>query len=149
VADVKPVLVVEDNPDDEALALEAFRRKGIKNPVVVVRDGRAAIDWLLAALDGKDGKRLPALILLDIKLPLIGGVEVLRRLRAHPRLAMLPVVVLSTSSEARDLRDCYTAGANAYVVKPVEFAAFQDAVGKLTDFWLHLNVDPPEPPVEI
>jgi len=149
VTDVKPVLLVEDNPDDEELALEAFRRKGVRNPVVVVRDGRAAIDWLLAALDGKDGKRLPALTLLDVNLPLLGGVEVLRRLRAHPRLAMLPVVVLSTSSEPRDLRDCYAAGANAYVVKPVEFAAFQDAIGKLTDFWLHLNVDPPEPPFDI
>lgn len=141
--DVKPVLVVEDNPDDEALALEAFRRNGVPNPVVVVRDGKAALDWLAAAAEGRDGRELPALVLLDINLPLIGGVEVLRRLRAHPKLATLPVVVLSTSSEPRDLRDCYGAGANAYVCKPVEFEAFQEAVDTIADFWLRLNVRAP------
>jgi len=146
MADLKPVLIVEDNPDDEALALEAFRRTGVKNPVVVARDGKAALDLLLGALEGAAGPHLPALVLLDINLPLIGGVEVLRRMRAHPQLAMLPVVVLSTSREPRDLRNCYLAGANAYVVKPIEFAVFQEVVQKLADFWLHLNELPPDEP---
>lgn len=142
VVQAKPVLVVEDNPDDEALALEAFRRKGVVNPVVVVRDGKAALDWLLAVLED-ESRQLPALVLLDINLPLLDGIEVLRRINSHPQLATLPVVVLSTSSEARDLRDCYGAGASGYVCKPVEFAAFQDAVGKIADFWLDLNIPPP------
>ena len=144
VASLRPVLLVEDNADDEALAREAFRRAGVDNPIAVARDGRAALDWLLAALDNPDEVELPALILLDINLPLIGGVEVLRRLRAHPQLSTLPVVVLSTSREPRDLRDCYRAGANAFICKPVEFAAFQQVVQKLADFWLRLNEMPPE-----
>ena len=143
---LKQVLIVEDNPDDEALALEAFRRTGVRNPVVVVRDGRAALDWLLAAIDEAGGLGLPSLVLLDINLPLISGVEVLRRMRAHPQLATLPVVILSTSREQRDLRDCYMAGANAYICKPVDFAAFEEVVQKLADFWLRINELPLDEP---
>lgn len=146
MAEMKRVLIVEDNPDDEALALEAFRRTGVRNPVVVARDGKEALDWLLGALEGPSGPDLPALVLLDINLPRVDGVEVLRRMRAHPQLAMLPVVMLSTSRESRDLRNCYLAGANAYIVKPIEFAAFQEVVQKLADFWLHLNELPPDEP---
>lgn len=143
---LRPVLIVEDNADDEALAREAFRRAGVDNPVVVTRDGRAALDWLLAALESPQQFELPALILLDINLPLITGIEVLRRMRAHPQLATLPVVMLSTSREARDLRDCYRAGANAFICKPVEFSVFQEVVQKLADFWLRVNEMPPEEP---
>jgi CheY-like chemotaxis protein len=144
MARLRPVLLVEDSVDDQALAREAFQRAGVDNPIAIAPDGRAALDWLLAALDSPHEYDLPALILLDINLPVINGVEVLRRLRAHPQLSTLPVVMLSNSREPRDLRDCYRAGANAYICKPIEFAAFLQVVQKLADFWLRLNEMAPD-----
>ena len=140
----KPILVVEDNPDDVTLALEAFKKNGISNPVVIMRDGQEALDYLLACADeGNESEPLPALALLDLNLPKIGGIEVLRRLRMHARTRMLPVVVFTTSRERNDLRDCYLSGANSYVCKPVEFSDSVTLLGRLADYWLKLNVNPP------
>jgi len=141
----KPILVVEDNPDDVILALEAFRKNKVPNPVVVARDGREALDYLLASAHGKpaDAAALPALILLDLNLPKISGLEVLRRMRNHPRTRMLPVVIFTTSKERRDLFDCYQSGANSFVCKPVEFADCIAIIGRLANYWLNFNVQPP------
>jgi two-component system, response regulator len=140
----KPILVVEDNPDDVTLALEAFKKNGVSNPVVIMRDGQEALDYLLArADDGTESEPLPALALLDLNLPKIGGIEVLRRLRLDPRTRMLPVVVFTTSRERNDLRDCYLSGANSFVCKPVEFSDSVALIGRLADYWLKLNVSPP------
>jgi two-component system response regulator len=140
----KPILVVEDNPDDVTLALEAFKKNGISNPVVIMRDGQEALDYLLTRADeGNEAEPLPALALLDLNLPKIGGIEVLRRLRMHARTRMLPVVVFTTSRERNDLRDSYLSGANSYVCKPVEFSDSVTLLGRLADYWLKLNVNPP------
>jgi two-component system response regulator len=140
----KPILVVEDNPDDVTLALEAFKKNGVSNPVVIMRDGQEALDYLLARADeGNESEPLPALALLDLNLPKIGGIEVLRRLRMHPRTRMLPIVVFTTSRERNDLRDSYLSGANSYVCKPVEFSDSVTLLGRLADYWLKLNVNPP------
>ena len=139
------ILLVEDNPDDEELTLRALSRSNIGNQVVVVRDGQEAVDWL-EATGPHAGRRLddvPALILLDLKLPKIDGLDVLRRLRARPRTALIPVVILTSSREDRDRAIGYLNGANSYVQKPVEFTAFVDAVKQLGLYWLMLNEPPP------
>lgn len=130
------IVLVEDNPDDEALTLRALRKNEVAARVDVVRDGAEALDYLLAP-DG--GRQRPDLVLLDIKLPKIDGIEVLRRLRADPRGALLPVVVLTTSQEEQDLLASYRHGANSYIRKPVDFSRFIDAVRMLGLYWLTLN----------
>ncbi len=139
------ILLVEDNPDDEALALRALKKNNIANPVVVVRDGAEALDYLFA--DGNYTYRnvldTPAVILLDLKLPKIDGVEVLRRLRADERTSLVPVVVLTTSNEEKDILTSYRLGANSYVRKPVDFEQFNRAVGMLGIYWLFINQPPP------
>jgi len=131
-----PILLVEDNPDDEALTLRAFRKNSISNKVVVARDGVEALDYLF----GTDSvERAPAVILLDLKLPRIDGLEVLRRIRADERTALLPVVILTTSKEQQDVSDGYRLGANSYIRKPVDFEKFIHAVGQLGLYWLVLN----------
>lgn len=131
------ILLVEDNPRDEELALRALRKNQIANEVVVARDGQEAIDLLL-----HDGP-LPALVLLDLNLPKIDGLEVLKRLRAEPRTRLLPVVILTSSAEDRDRLEGYRCGANSYVCKPVDFTRFTEAVRQLGVYWLDLNEPPP------
>ena len=131
------ILLVEDNPDDEALTLRALSRNNVKAQVIVVHDGQEALEWLAGADEP------PALILLDLQLPKIDGLEVLRRLRANPRTALVPVVILTSSKEDRDRASGYRGGANSYVQKPVDFTEFVDAVRQLGVYWLVLNQPPP------
>lgn len=142
----RTILLVEDNPSDEKLTLLAFRDCGVENQVVVVRDGVEALEYLFA--EGRyvhrDLALQPSVVLLDLKLPKLDGLDVLRRLRADERTKVLPVVVLSASREAEDVARCYDLGANGYVRKPVEFAAFVEAARTLGVFWLTLNE--PAPP---
>jgi two-component system response regulator len=144
----RTILLVEDNPDDEELTMRALQRNNIGNQVVVVRDGQEAIDWLdgTGQHAGRDVNDAPALILLDLKLPKVDGLEVLRRLRATPRTAIVPVVILTSSKEDRDRARGYHSGANSYVQKPVDFTEFVDAVRQLGMYWLVLNEPPPTSP---
>lgn len=135
------ILLVEDNPDDEALTLRAFRKNNIRNEIVVAHDGVEALDFLFGtgAYAGRDLAIRPQLILLDIKLPKVDGLEVLRRLRADERTKFIPVVILTSSKEEQDLVRGYSLGANSYVRKPVDFTQFVDAVRQLGMYWLVLN----------
>jgi two-component system response regulator len=141
------ILLVEDNPDDEELALLAFERSRVANEMVVVRDGQEALNYVFGteASGGKDAKPLPQLVLLDLKLPKVDGLEVLKRLRADPRTRGLPIVVLTSSREEEDLLTSYDLGANSYVRKPVEFARFAEAIRQLQMYWLVLNESPTNP----
>jgi two-component system response regulator len=141
----KIILLVEDNPDDELLALRALKKNGVHSEVVVARDGVEALDYLFATGEyaGRDPSVMPQLILLDLKLPRIDGLEVLRRLRADERTRLLPVVILTSSREMQDLLDGYGLGANSYVRKPVNFERFVRAVEQLKLYWLSLNEAPP------
>jgi len=143
----RTILLVEDNADDEELTLRALARNNISNDVTVVRDGQEAIDWLEGSgtYSSRNPSDVPALILLDLKLPKIDGIEVLRRLRANPRTAIVPVVILTSSKEDRDRTSGYLSGANSYVQKPVDFTSFVDAVRQLGMYWLVLNEPPPGP----
>ena len=138
----RTILLVEDNPDDEALTLRAFKKSDIRNEVVVLRDGAEALAYLFPG-DGDTVPR-PALILLDLNLPKVGGLEVLRRMRADERTQMIPVVVLTSSKLDEDILDSYRNGANAYVRKPVNFSDFAEAVRTLGVFWLLLNEPVPD-----
>jgi two-component system response regulator len=143
----KIILLVEDNPDDEALTLRALKKNNILNEVVVARDGVEALDYLFGsgAHAGRDTSQQPQLVLLDLKLPRLDGLEVLRRLRADERTRRQPVVVLTTSNEERDILSSYALGANSYIRKPVDFEQFMEAVRQLGLYWLVLNVGPPRP----
>ena len=142
--DSRTIMLVEDNPDDEALALRALRRNNINNVVAVARDGVQALEMLLPQ-PGVPLPELPAVVLLDLKLPRIDGLEVLRRLRAEERTRCLPVVILTSSKEEQDLMRGYSFGANSYIVKPVDFEQFVEAVRQLGLYWLVLNQAPPTP----
>lgn len=139
------ILLVEDNKDDEELTLRALARNNIGNHVVVVRDGQEALDWLegVGSHAGRSPADVPALILLDLKLPKVDGLEVLQRLRANPVTQLVPVVILTSSREDRDRIEGYRGGANSYVQKPVDFTQFVDAVRQLGVYWLILNEPPP------
>ncbi|MFN0008394.1 MAG: response regulator [Planctomycetota bacterium] len=143
--ETKVILLVEDNPDDEFLTLRSLESNHIANEVVVVRDGQAALDWLYGR--GGDGGRsaadLPAMILLDLKMPKISGLDLLQRLRAEPRTRRIPVVIFTSSGEERDVLQSYEFGANSYVRKPVEFSEFSEAVRQLGLYWLVINAPPP------
>jgi CheY-like chemotaxis protein len=141
----KIILLVEDNPKDEALTLRALRKSNIVNRVDVAHDGVEALDYLFAADAEGNPRPLPQLVLLDLKLPKIDGHEVLRRIRADARTKLLPVVILTTSVEDRDRFEGYRLGANSYVRKPVDFSQFVEAVGQLGLYWLVLNEQPPLP----
>jgi CheY-like chemotaxis protein len=143
----KIILLVEDNPKDVKLTLRAFQKNNIANQIVVAQDGVEALDFLYAggAHAGRDPNVLPALILLDLKLPKLDGLEVLRRLRAHPRTKLLPVVILTSSKEEEDVVQGYALGANSYIRKPVDFAQFTEAVRQLGLYWLVLNEPAPRP----
>jgi two-component system response regulator len=136
----KTVLLVEDNPDDEALTLNAFERGAVPHLMVVMRDGAEALAYLHGdAADGRGKAVLPNLILLDLKLPRLSGLEVLQRLRAHPRTRLVPVVVLSSSDEPEDQLNSYRLGANSYVRKSIDFDQFSRGIAMLVDYWLMLN----------
>jgi two-component system, response regulator len=144
----KPILLVEDNPDDEALTLRAFKKSNILNEVVVVRDGAEALAYLFPRDGDGDGDgdleaRCPALVLLDLNLPKVGGLEILHRMQADARTQLIPVVVLTSSKLEEDILDSYRSGANAYVRKPVKFSDFADAVQAVGAFWLLLNEPAP------
>jgi len=141
----KVILLVEDNPDDVDLTLRALKKGNIVNEVVVARDGVEALDYLFGAgiHAGRDLDLMPALVLLDLKLPKIDGLEVLRRLRADTRTKFLPVVVLTSSKEEQDLLNSYELAANSYIRKPVDFLQFTDAVKQLELYWLLLNEPAP------
>ena len=141
----KVILLVEDNPDDVDLTLRALKKNNIMNEVVVVRDGAEALDYLFAtgAYAGRDVSVTPSVTLLDLKLPKVDGLEVLRRLRANKRTELLPVVVLISSKEEQDMIASYRLGANSYVRKPVDFVEFTEAARQLGLYWLLLNEPPP------
>jgi two-component system, response regulator len=140
----KVILLVEDNPDDEALTLRALKKNDIQNQVVVARDGAQALEYLFGTGERKEGdpEVLPELVLLDLKLPRVDGLEVLRRIRADERTRLLPVVILTSSKEQRDLVEGYGYGANSYIRKPVDFGQFVEAVRQLGLYWLVLNETP-------
>jgi two-component system response regulator len=142
----KMILLVEDNPDDELLTLRALKKNRIPNPVMVARDGAEALDYLMGTgqYAGRDLSDLPALILLDLKLPKIDGLEVLRRIKQDPRLRLVPVVVLTTSNEQMDIAQGYRYGANSYIRKPVDFERFNEAIGRLARYWFSHNAFPPD-----
>ena len=132
----RPILLVEDNPMDVDLTLRAFKRRRVTNNILVARDGEEALAWLPR---WEAGEPWPAVILLDLKLPKIDGLEVLRQIRAHPRLQVIPVVVLTTSAENADVQAAYRLGANSYIVKPVEFEKFMEVSESLELYWTVVN----------
>jgi len=140
------MLLVEDNPDDEELTTRVLRQAKIANEIAVARDGREALDFVFGegAHTNRDLSKIPAVILLDLKLPKLSGFDVLRSLRRDPRTKLIPVVVLTSSSEDEDILRSYQLGANSYVRKPVEFGAFAKAVNQLGLYWVLLNEAPPE-----
>jgi CheY-like chemotaxis protein len=138
------ILLVEDNADDAELAIRALKRRNLANHLVHVTDGQAALDFLFGtgAWEGREVHTQPRVVLLDLKLPKLDGIEVLRRVRADARTKLLPVVVLTSSREDRDIVESYQLGANSYIVKPVEFENFSEAVCNLGLYWLLLNESP-------
>lgn len=140
----KVILLVEDNPDDELLTIRTLKKNNILNEVVVARDGAEALDLLFGkGRFAQPDNDLPVVILLDLKLPYLSGLEVLRRIRSEERTKLLPVVILTTSDEEKDLVESYKLGANSYVRKPIDFTEFQEAVRQLALYWLLLNEAPP------
>lgn len=142
----KVILLVEDNPDDEALAVRALKRSNIANELVVARDGVEALDYLFAQgqYSGRDSHAMPQVVLLDLKLPKLDGLGVLRRLRADERTKRIPVVILTSSNEEQDRLNGYDLGANSYVRKPVDFEQFSEAARQLGLYWLVLNESAPQ-----
>jgi len=139
------ILLVEDNPDDEELTLRAFEKTGVVNSIAVARDGQEALDFLFATgmHADRDARNLPAVVLLDLNLPKVDGLTVLRRIRADPRTRVLPVVIVTSSREEQDLITGYGLGCNSYVRKPVDFSQFAEAARQIGMYWLMLNELPP------
>jgi two-component system response regulator len=143
------ILLVEDNPDDVTLTLRALKKNNLTNEVIVANDGVEALDYLFATGPhaGRDTTVMPDIVLLDLKLPRLGGLEVLQRVRADARTRLLPVVILTSSTEEQDLIKGYSLGANSYVRKPVNFVEFVEATRELGLYWLVYNQSPPQPPL--
>lgn len=141
----KRILLVEDNPDDVELTMRALKKNNIMNEVVVARDGVEAVDYLFGtgSFEGRDKAEAPMLVLLDLKLPRMDGIEVLKQLRGNNATKMLPVVILTSSKEECDVIDGYSLGCNSYIRKPVDFSQFSEAVRQIGLYWLLLNVPPP------
>jgi CheY-like chemotaxis protein len=141
----RTILLVEDNPDDEEFTMRALHRANVSNEIVVTRDGSEAIDYLFGTntYAGRDLSSMPGVVLLDLKLPKLSGIDVLRQIRSDPRTKFIPVVVLTSSNEDEDMLNSYESGANSYVRKPVEFAAFANAVARLGVYWMLLNEPAP------
>ena len=141
----KAILVVEDSPTDEALLLRAIEKAGIKNPIVTVKDGVEAIQYLFATgrYEFRDANDAPAIVLVDLNLPKLDGLEVLRRMRADYRTKLTPVAIFTSSIEEQDLINGYSLGANSYVRKPIEFSKFSKVVSQLVTYWVELNEPPP------
>lgn len=141
------ILLVEDNPDDELLTVRELRRQSVANEIVVARDGAEALDYLFGegAYAERDATDTPALVLLDLKLPKVDGLEVLKRIRADVRTALTPVTILTSSDEQKDMIESYHLGANSYVRKPVDFDQFREAIRQLQLYWLVVNEPPPKP----
>jgi CheY-like chemotaxis protein len=142
----KSILLVEDNPDDEELTLRAFRKNNILNEIVVARDGEEALQMLVGtdANPQRSLKQLPAVILLDLKLPKVDGLQILKIIRSNPSTLLIPVIVLTSSKEERDVLKSYALGCNSYVRKPVDFSQFLESIRQLGLYWLVLNEAPPE-----
>jgi CheY-like chemotaxis protein len=142
--DRKTIMLVEDNPDDEALTIRALKKSNDKNEIVVARDGVQALNYLFGegSYSDRDASVMPDLILLDLKLPWINGLEVLKRIRTDKRTKLVPVVILTSSKEKRDLIECYELGANSYIRKTVDFVEFRNVMEQLGLYWLALNVAP-------
>lgn len=142
----KNILLVEDNPDDELLTLMAFKDNNIKNEVIIARDGEEALDYLFGTGKYKDrnSKLLPQIILLDLKLPKVDGLEVLKQIRSNALTKLLPVIILTSSKEDMDIINSYQLGANSYIRKPVDFEQFSEAIKQLGLYWLVLNEVPPQ-----
>jgi len=141
----KMILLVEDNPNDEELTLRALKKANIANQVAIARDGQEALDFLFSTgkYAGREPPTMPAVVLLDLKLPKLDGIDVLQRIRADPRTKLIPVVILTSSSEDEDMVRSYQSGANSYVRKPIEFSAFANAVTQLGMYWVLINQIPP------
>lgn len=141
----KTILLVEDNPDDAALTVRALKKNQLPNDITVVHDGVQALDYLYGqgSFEGRDTREMPELVLLDLKLPLLDGIDVLKRLRADERTKLLPVVILTSSNEDQDRMNAYGCGANSYVRKPVDFATFVAAAAQLGLYWTDLNLPAP------
>ncbi len=135
----KPILLVEDNPMDLDLTLRAFKRRNLANPVEVARDGEEALAWLSR---WETGAEQPVVILLDLKLPKVDGLEVLRQIKSHAEFRAIPVVVLTSSAEDRDVQEAYQLGANSYIIKPVDFDKFMDVAAQIELYWTILNTAP-------
>jgi two-component system, response regulator len=142
INELRPVLLVEDNRDDEELTIHGLERANLQNPIEVARDGQEALDYLFGTDEQAPGP-VPAVVVLDVHLPRVGGLEVLRRIRTHERTRRIPVVILTSSREDQDLIDGYDLGANSYVCKPIQFDQFAAAVAQLGVYWLVINEQPP------
>jgi two-component system, response regulator len=143
---VKTILLIEDNPSDIELTRRALDRSRVSNELVVVQDGQEALDYLFGSgpYAGRDASALPGVALLDLKLPKVPGLEVLRAIRDDPRTRRLPVVILTSSNEEQDVSCCYDLGVNSYIQKPVDFERFAEAIRTLGLYWLNLNEPPPK-----
>lgn len=142
-ADKLAILLVEDNPQDVELTLRAFRKRKLSNPIQVARDGAEALDYIHRRGAFAEDAPILGVVLLDIRLPKVDGIEVLRQMKAHPAYRRVPVVMLTTSQEDADIRRCYELGANSYIVKPVDFDKFLNVVERIDLYWILTNVPPP------
>jgi two-component system response regulator len=140
---VKAILLVDDNPDDVDLTMRAFRKGGMSHRVTVVHDGVEALDYLAAVSTDREAAEMPHLVLLDLKLPRLDGLQVLQRIRSNPAIRLLPVVILTSSTEERDLVNSYAHGANSYIRKPVDFQQFVQTLQQIGQYWLLANQPPP------
>jgi CheY-like chemotaxis protein len=142
----KTILLIEDNPDDIELTIRAFKKNNLKNEITIIKDGEKALDYIncTGEFSSRDKNKQPAIILLDLKLPKVDGIEILKHIKANPKMRIIPVIILTSSLEEKDIENGYSFGANSYIRKPVDFNKFQEAVQHLGLYWLLLNELPKE-----